>query len=126
MCELCEQLREFHDGASSCQARFSYLKMPNRISPKSQIIRAKPLVTLATESVCLDVTLATESVCLSLRYDVSSCSNEFLLVLRLLHELGGGGGVVGVGVTPILIGVRDVPFSEGTFLAGRKFWGSIL
>ena len=64
--------------------------MPSQISPKSQIIGAKSLVTLATESVGLEVTLATESVCVGLRYDVSSCSNEFSLVLRRLHELGEG------------------------------------
>ena len=122
MCELCEQLREFHDGASSCQAHFSYLKMLSQISPKSQIIRAKSLVILATESVCLEVSLATKSVCLGPRYDVCSCSHEFLVVLGRLCELGGGGR----DLTPILIGIRDVPFSEGTFSAGRKFFGSVL
>ena len=110
--------------------------MPSQISPKSRITRAKSLVTLATESVCLEVTLAaesvclevalaaesvclevalaTESVCLGLQYDVCSCSHEFLVVLRRPHELRAGGGL-----TPILIGVRDVPY----FFSWKKiFW----
>ena len=40
--------------------------MPSLISPESQIIRAKSLVTLATESVRLEVILGTESVCLEI------------------------------------------------------------
>ena len=36
-----------------------------------------------------------------------------------MSSRGGGRG----GLTPILIGAHFVPFSEGTFSAGRNFFG---